>query len=194
MACHNGCQDAGCHAGRFFETCGHVNDKCSATHDFHCSLDEAVCLGKYHQTADGVIGLKLIKTEEMTTTARCGPHGKCHGALKITAELLSPKVNETWMECTIPVGKPQNWEAYAPDAPDGIHDAQEWLTCKTQVAVADAEQQCNIALDATELEIGVKMKGSCWLEDVNGTHLTQNAHFLVENIHNDPFYKDPCPQ
>jgi len=189
-ACHNGCADPGCHAGRFFETCGHVNDRCQASLDFSCSLDEAVCLGKYHQIADGTMGLKLTKTEEMTATARCGPHGKCMGALTITADLLAAKVNETYMECTIPRNYPADAPIYAPDSVEGIHSpARDWLNCKTQV-VANTSAECSISLREIELEMDVVMKGSCWLEDVNGTHLTQNAHFLVQNIH--PNQVAPC--
>jgi len=191
-ACHNGCDDPGCHAGRFFETCGHVNDKCNHELDFHCSLDEAVCLGKYHQDSNGTMGLKLVKTHEMTLDVRCGPHAKCQGSLKISAELLKATVNDTWMECTIPRVLPHDAPLYAPDSVKGIHaPTRDWLNCKTVIS-DNTSASCEIPMDEIELEMFVKMKGSCWLEDVNGTHLTQNAHFLVENIH--PNQIAPCDE
>eukprot|EP00929_Paragymnodinium_shiwhaense_P035226 TRINITY_DN19046_c0_g1_i1.p1 TRINITY_DN19046_c0_g1~~TRINITY_DN19046_c0_g1_i1.p1 ORF type:complete len:319 (-),score=69.12 TRINITY_DN19046_c0_g1_i1:156-1013(-) len=100
LECNKGCMDAGCSAAAFFTECGKAHDRCESELTFSCGMDEATCIGNFHQAVNGVAGLKL-KTETMTTNAYCGPHSKCLGEVKVVAEVVNAP-NGTVLECVMP--------------------------------------------------------------------------------------------
>lgn len=100
LECHKGCADPACSAASFFTECGKAHDRCSSDLSFSCGMDEATCIGNYHQAADGTAGLKL-ETETMTNNAHCGPHGKCLGSVFVKAEVRNAPPGAI-LECVMP--------------------------------------------------------------------------------------------
>lgn len=219
LECHKGCLDPACSAAAFFEQCGKAHDKCEADLTLNCGMDEATCIGNFHQAADGVAGLKL-ETETMTDNAHCGPHGKCLGNVVVKAEVRNAPAGAL-MECVMPATPaaqptPGSRESCLSGAAcDGVQHAsmvsntnycceggsvaphviygdpstcscastyqEAWLNCSAPVNGTEAS--CSMPMVET-LDVGVQLKGSCWLAAAaGGNRLTQHAHFVIENSH-----------
>lgn len=155
-----------CSGGPELEPCGLFAEHCQKELEVECSHNETTCMGKFHQTFGGTMGLS-IDTEKLAENTFCGPHGKCLGKLEIKASIHRPE-SGTRLECKLPK---------VPGAPE--EDAAAWLNCSAEVMGDTGE--CTIHM-VPELARGSQLEGSCWLTNGDkGSRLTRSAHFAVRN-------------
>eukprot|EP00928_Gymnodinium_smaydae_P093911 TRINITY_DN7827_c0_g2_i1.p2 TRINITY_DN7827_c0_g2~~TRINITY_DN7827_c0_g2_i1.p2 ORF type:complete len:270 (+),score=62.25 TRINITY_DN7827_c0_g2_i1:76-885(+) len=164
----------GCHAcsehPSFEEQCLIMQHACGDDLAIGCGHSESSCSGKWHQLADSVVGLKVNATK-LNDDAYCGPHGKCIGALRIEADAYKA-LPGAWLQC----GAPRHGKA-------DLERPEDWISCGAAVA-ATGKGGCTLDMREITVEASEALMGACWLTaGSGGAVLTQQAHFVIENIH-----------
>lgn len=167
MKCAGGCGAGVCSVTPYVHHCSMMGDRCGSELSFDCCSSGAKCEGKFHQTIDGVAGLTLSTDN---TNAFCGPHNKCLGHLNVTAAIHRPPPG-AWLECVLDKNIP------AGDVPGAM------FTCSA--AVVNGSAGCSFPFSDFRLGAAAETVGYCWLgAGKHGARLTQNAPFVVKNVHN----------
>eukprot|EP00927_Polykrikos_kofoidii_P063197 TRINITY_DN58010_c0_g1_i1.p1 TRINITY_DN58010_c0_g1~~TRINITY_DN58010_c0_g1_i1.p1 ORF type:complete len:249 (-),score=38.56 TRINITY_DN58010_c0_g1_i1:385-1131(-) len=167
MKCAGGCGAGVCSVTPYEQHCSNMGDRCGAELSFDCCASGAKCEGKFHQSIDGVAGL-TVSTDN--TNAFCGPHGKCLGHLNVTASIHRPPQG-AWLECVLDKSVPPG------DVPGAMFSCSK--------AVVNGSAGCSFPFSNFSLAAAAEAVGYCWLgAGKHGERLTQNAPFVVKNVHN----------